>query len=100
MNVFFKKAKCDQCHEGMNFTTKNTTTSASDDKAESGSGPLCGYEERRRLGAFKTPTCATWPGPRLHARRRLKTLEDVVEYYNKGGDPAKPGRKNEAVASK
>jgi cytochrome c peroxidase len=89
MNVFFNKAHCSACHQGPNFTDgafHNLGVGIHDPQ------PDLGREAETKLlgdrGAFKTPTLReiAKTAPYMHDGR-LKTLEDVVEYYVKGGTP-------------
>lgn len=85
MKLFFGKANCGACHSGPNFT----------DNAFHNIG-VAGTDEGRHViskslgdkGAFKTPTLReiARTAPYMHDGS-LKTLEEVVEHYNKGGNP-------------
>jgi cytochrome c peroxidase len=91
MDVFVNKAKCDQCHEGANFTLNayhNLGVGA--DKPEPDAGRYEITKDPRDWGAFKTPTLREieHTAPYMHDGS-LKTLDDVVEFYNKGGIPNK-----------
>jgi cytochrome c peroxidase len=87
MNVFFNKAACDSCHLGFNFTDGSyVNLGIGMDKPNPDLGR---YEVTRKdedKGAFKTPTLRDieHTGPYMHDGS-LKTLEDVVEHYDKGG---------------
>lgn len=84
LKLFFGKANCSACHGGHSFT----------DFAFHNIG-LPGEDEGRKAiskldgdkGSFKTPTLReiARTAPYMHDGS-LKTLEDVVEHYNKGGD--------------
>lgn len=87
MSVFFDKAKCDKCHEGSNFTLNayhNLGVGA--DKPEPDVGRFEVTKNPKDWGAFKTPTLReiARTGPYMHDGS-LQTLEEVVEFYNKGG---------------
>ncbi len=87
MDVFVNKAKCDQCHEGINFTTNAYhNLGVGTDKPDPDSGRFVVTKNQRDWGAFKTPTLREIENtaPYMHDGS-LKTLEDVVEFYNKGG---------------
>ncbi|HYZ84067.1 MAG TPA: cytochrome-c peroxidase [Bryobacteraceae bacterium] len=91
MDVYFNKAKCDQCHEGINFTTNAYhNLGVGMDKPDPDLGRFVVTKDPRDWGAFKTPTLRDIAntGPYMHDGS-LKTLEEVVEYYNKGGLPNK-----------
>jgi cytochrome c peroxidase len=87
MEVFFDKAKCDKCHEGGNFTLNvYANIGVGTDKPEPDVGRFAVTKDPRDWGAFKTPTLREieHTAPYMHDGS-LKTLEDVVEYYDKGG---------------
>ena len=89
MDVFFNIAKCDQCHEGINFTTNAyANIGVGADKAEPDQGRFLVTHQPGDWGALKTPTLRdiARTAPYMHDGS-LKTLEDVVEFYNKGGMP-------------
>lgn len=91
MNVFFDKAKCDACHEGVNFTSNMyANLGVGIDKPEPDVGRFAVTHDSKDWGAFKTPTLReiAHTAPYMHDGS-LKTLEDVVEYYDKGGTPNK-----------
>lgn len=92
--VFITKASCTACHSGPNFTdnkfhnlgVKQQGPLSEDD----GRFAVTGDEKDR--GAFKTPTLrnVAQTAPYMHDGSEA-TLEDVVEFYNKGGED-KPGK--------
>jgi cytochrome c peroxidase len=87
MNVFFNKAACDSCHIGFNFTDGSfANIGIGMDKKDPDLGRylVTGRDEER--GAFKTPTLREieHTGPYMHDGR-FKTLEEVVEHYDRGG---------------
>ncbi len=87
MEIFFDRAKCDQCHEGANFTLNAySNIGVGSDKPDPDVGRYAVTHDPRDWGVFKTPTLReiehTWPY--MHDGS-LKSLEEVVEYYNKGG---------------
>jgi cytochrome c peroxidase len=89
MDVYFNKAKCDQCHEGINFTLNsfhNLGVGALAANPDAGRHKFTGKDED--WGAFKTPTLRdiARTAPYMHDGS-LKTLEEVVDYYDKGGTP-------------
>lgn len=87
----FKKANCDSCHKGFNFTDgRFMNIGIGMDKANPDLGR---YEITKNLldkGAFKTPTLrdVSKNYPYMHDGS-LKSLEDVVDYYDRGGIPNK-----------
>ena len=88
MEVFFSNtARCDSCHEGVNFTNgKYANVGIGMDKPTPDLGRYVVTKKEEDRGAFKTPTLreVARTGPYMHDGS-LKTLEDVVEHYNKGG---------------
>jgi cytochrome c peroxidase len=89
MSVFFDKAKCDACHEGVNFTSNMyANLGVGIDKPEPDVGRYAVTHDAKDWGAFKTPTLReiAHTAPYMHDGS-LKTLEDVVDFYDKGGTP-------------
>jgi cytochrome c peroxidase len=89
MNVFYNKAKCDKCHDGFNFTTNDYhNIGVGMDKPNPDTGRYAVTKNKRDYGAFKTPTLrdVALTAPYMHDGS-LKTLEEVVDYYDKGGNP-------------
>ena len=85
MKLFFGKANCVACHSGPNFTDNgfhNIGVPGSDE----GRGAIS--KSAGDKGAFKTPTLReiAKSGPYMHDGS-LKTLEEVVAHYVKGGTP-------------
>jgi cytochrome c peroxidase len=91
LDIFQNKAKCDQCHEGINFTTNAYhNLGIGTDKADPDPGRYAVTKNEKDWAAFKTPTLREieHTAPYMHDGS-LKTLEEVVEFYNKGGIPNK-----------
>lgn len=87
MDVFFNKAKCDSCHIGFNFTDGSfENIGIGMDKVSPDLGRYMVTRREDEKGAFKTPTLREieHTAPYMHDGS-LKTLEEVVEHYNKGG---------------
>lgn len=95
-DVVLKKADCTSCHVGFNFTDEqfhnlgigwDPKKKEFKDKGRWAISPI-GAKHNGELGAFKTPTVrdSARTAPYMHDGS-LRTLEDVVEHYNKGGDP-------------
>lgn len=87
MDIFFKKTACDSCHLGFNFTDGsyvNIGIGMDQPKPDLGRYVVSKREEDK--GAFKTPTLREieHTGPYMHDGR-FKTLEEVIEHYDKGG---------------
>lgn len=87
MNIFFNKGHCSACHSGPNFSDAsfhNIGVGMSKEKPDE--GRMVVSKQLGDRGAFKTPTLReiARTAPYMHDGSE-KTLEDVVEYYNKGG---------------
>jgi len=85
--LFRDKARCTKCHSGFNFTDEkfhNLGIGWDDNKVDLGRYMVTSNAEE--LGAFKTPTLReiARSAPYMHDGR-FKTLEEVVNFYNKGG---------------
>ncbi len=90
-----KKANCTACHAGANFSDEmfHNIGIGADEKtgklADIGRWEISpiGAKNPAEKGAFKTPTLRdiTRTGPYMHDGSE-KTLEQIVEYYNKGGN--------------
>lgn len=86
-DIFFNKTKCDQCHIGVNFTDGSfNNLGVGMDKPQPDLGRALYTKRASDNGAFKTPTLReiARTAPYMH-NGSLATLEDVVEFYNKGG---------------
>jgi cytochrome c peroxidase len=87
MKLFFGKGHCSACHTGPNFSDASFHNVGVGMKAAK---PDMGRYEVTKIegdkGAFKTPTLreVARHAPYMHDGS-LKTLEDVVEHYDKGG---------------
>jgi len=89
MSVFFEKAQCDRCHIGFNFTDGSyENIGIGMDKPNPDLGRYLVTKNEEHKGAFKTPTLREieHTAPYMHDGT-LKTLEEVVEHYDKGGIP-------------
>ena len=84
MAVFFDQASCDRCHQGSNFTSN----AYANEGIGSDVGRYAVTHDPRDWGAFKIPTLreVEHTAPYMHDGS-LKTLEEVVEFYDKGGNP-------------
>lgn len=87
MEIFFsKKAKCSSCHSGVLFTSGGFENNGLHEHYEDiGRARLTDKEEDK--GKFKVPTLRNiaLTAPYMHDGS-LKTLKDVIEHYNKGGE--------------
>lgn len=91
MGVYFNKSKCDQCHEGINFTSNMyANLGVGADKPNPDEGRYAVTKNPKDWGTFKTPTLREIErtGPYMHDGS-MKTLEEVVDFYDKGGVPNK-----------
>jgi cytochrome c peroxidase len=90
LQIFERSGECSECHNGFNFTDeKFASLGIGLDQVPPDLG-LAGITGRRRDdGKFKVPTLreVAHTGPYMHDRR-FKTLDDVVEFYRKGGQPS------------
>jgi cytochrome c peroxidase len=95
-DAVLKKAECTSCHIGANFTDEqfhnlgigwNEKEHKFADLGRWAIEPI-GAKNSRDIGAFKTPTVrdVTRTAPYMHDGS-LRTLEAVVEHYDKGGIP-------------
>jgi cytochrome c peroxidase len=88
--VFLAKGQCWVCHAGMNLTDErfhNTGVAFRPDAVfDPGRAAVSGKD--RDQGGFKTPTLreVDRTAPYMHDGS-LATLEDVVDYYDRGGAP-------------
>lgn len=87
LKLFQNKARCAECHEGPNFTDEMFhNTGHGLDKPNPDEGRSAISKNKDEWGAFKTPTLrdVQHTGPYMHDGS-LKTLDEVVEFYDKGG---------------
>jgi cytochrome c peroxidase len=85
--LYESKAACWRCHAGSNFTDErfhNTGVGWGKEPPDLGRAGVTKRDEDR--GKFKTPTLrgVVLTAPYMHDGS-LATLEDVVEFYNRGG---------------
>ncbi len=81
------RTKCESCHESINFTNGMfTNVGIGMDQPTPDLGRYDFTKREADKGAFKTPTLRDIAntGPYMH-NGSLKTLEEVVEHYDKGG---------------
>lgn len=88
-DLFFGKANCTKCHVGTNFSDSdfhNLGVGMKSPKPDLGRFAVTKDDKDR--GAFKTPSVRdiTRHQPYMHDGSE-KTLEEVVEFYDKGGEP-------------
>lgn len=90
LELFFSdKGGCSKCHLGANLADeKYHNLGVGMDQKQADLGRFAVTKEDRDRGAFKTPTIrnVALSGPYMHDGS-LKSLEEVVEWYAKGGHP-------------
>ena len=87
--VFKEKARCNQCHSGANFSDEMFhNVGIGWDSNNIDLGRYSVTKEPLDLSAFKTPTLreVSRTAPYMH-NGRFATLEEVVDFYDKGGEP-------------
>jgi cytochrome c peroxidase len=87
MALFYGKANCSVCHTGKSFTDSDFhNIGVGMDKKDFDKGRLALSKQERDTGAFKTPTLRNLSStaPYMHDGSE-KTLEEVVDYYDRGG---------------
>jgi len=89
-HLFFGSANCASCHRGPNFTDErfHNTGVAYRDGELTDPGRFTATSRPADRGAFKTPTLReiARTAPYMHDGS-LATLDDVVEFYDRGGIP-------------
>lgn len=96
--VYMGKGRCVACHLGLKLTYAAFENSGvADPPGHEDLGRYAVVPAPRARGAFRTPTLfdAAETGPYMH-NGSLKTLADVVEFYDRGGDV----RGNQSLAIK
>lgn len=84
---FDKRSNCSTCHTGANFSDEQYhNLGVGMDTEKPDLGRFDQTKENKDLGAFKTPTIrnVALTAPYMHDGSQ-KTLEEVVEWYAKGG---------------
>jgi cytochrome c peroxidase len=87
LELFRGKARCTRCHSGFNFSDeKFHNLGIGWDTNTVDLGRYMVTKNPEDIGAFKTPTLReiARTAPYMHDGR-FKTLEEVVEFYNRGG---------------
>lgn len=90
-DLFYNKARCNQCHLGNTFTDSLFHNLGvgwdAKKKAFVDQGRYVVTKNKADMGAFKTPTLrdVTKHAPYMHDGSQ-KTLREVVEWYNRGGE--------------
>jgi len=89
LELFRGKARCTQCHAGFNFTDERFhNIGIGMDNGEPDLGRYNVTKDEGDKGAFKTPTLReiASTAPYMHDGG-FNTLEEVVDFYDKGGTP-------------
>ncbi len=95
--IFGGKARCGQCHSGINFTDEDFhVLGVGNSAADPGRAEVTHSADD--VGAFKTPTLRelTKTGPYMHDGS-IATLSEVIELYDRGG--GSKGVKPESIAN-
>jgi cytochrome c peroxidase len=87
--VFEGKGNCATCHSGYNFTDNGFHNVGVKSAGEEDVGRYAVKKVKANMGAFKTPTLrnVTFTAPYMR-NGAYRTLEEVVEHYDRGGDTA------------
>jgi cytochrome c peroxidase len=89
MNVYFNKAQCDGCHEGVNFTANSfNNLGIGADKPDPDAKCCVVTKNDEDWGRFKTPTLRdiSTTAPYMHDGS-LQTLDEILDFYDRGGIP-------------
>jgi cytochrome c peroxidase len=85
--VFTGKANCSVCHSGFNFTDNGFHNIGVKDLGAEDVGRFNERKIASMKGAFKTPTLRDIALTAPYMRNGMyKTLEEVVDHYDRGGD--------------
>ncbi len=87
LEIFRTKANCTSCHVGVNFSDEGFhNIGVGMEKPNPDLGRFAVTKEDADRGAFKTPTLrdVALSAPYMHDGS-LKTLEAVIDYYDRGG---------------
>ena len=94
-DIFFGKARCTQCHVGESFTDHgfhNLGVGVADGKLPQSQlgrfgAQVTGAKDITAMGAFKTPPLRALLQSKPYMHNGMETtLEQVVEFYNRGGN--------------
>lgn len=92
MKIFMnRKVGCANCHSGFNFSDERFhNIGVGMDEPNPDLGRYGITHEEKDWGAFKTPTLreSEHTAPYMH-NGSLSSLEEVIDYYDKGGNPNK-----------
>lgn len=88
MTLFMSKGNCIQCHSGPNFSDSQFhNLGVGMNQPNSDVGRAAVTKKKEDTGAFRTPTLReiSKTGPYMHDGSQ-KTLEEVIDFYDKGGE--------------
>ncbi|MGD0773053.1 MAG: cytochrome c peroxidase [Candidatus Solibacter sp.] len=89
LDIFERTGECAECHSGYNFTDEKFASLGIGPDGQPPDPGLAGISGKRRdEGKFKVPTLreVVRTGPYMHDGR-FRTLDEVLEFYRKGGKP-------------
>jgi cytochrome c peroxidase len=89
LDIFERSGECSECHGGFNFSDeKFASLGIGPDQRVPDLGLAEISKKRRDEGKFKVPTLreVVRTGPYMHDGR-FRTLDEVLEFYRKGGKP-------------
>src|SRR4030095_471366 len=88
--LFIGKASCSACHNGNNLADNKFHVLAPTPNQPEDGGRYAVSKDEKDRGAFKTPTLRNveLTAPYTH-NGALKSLEEVIEFYDQGGGEAK-----------
>jgi len=89
LEIFERSGECSECHRGNNFTDEKFASLGIGPDGPSPDPGLAGITGKRAdEGKFKVPTLreVVRTGPYMHDGR-FRTLDEVLEFYRKGGKP-------------
>ena len=89
LQIFERSGECSECHNGYNLTNEKFASLGIGPDQKPPDPGLAGITGKRSdEGKFKVPTLreVEHTGPYMHDGRE-KTLDDVLEFYRKGGQP-------------
>jgi cytochrome c peroxidase len=89
LQIFERSGECSECHSGFNFTDEKFASLGIGPDRQPPDLGLAGISGKRRdEGKFKVPTLreVTHTAPYMHDGR-FRTLDEVLEFYRKGGQP-------------
>jgi len=89
LEIFERSGECSECHNGFNFTNeKFASLGIGPDETPRDLGRAEITKIRRDEARFKVPTLreVARTGPYMHDGR-FHTLDDVLDFYRKGGQP-------------